>query len=207
MDDMVIVLRMAERITAVLIGGISIYFGYRLFFHLPLDTNHEGKLELPGIKIVLSRVGPGVFFAAFGSAVLYFSLTSPVSFSTGPVTGSVAQLDPASTVASFQGAGNAPPVIHSAVNSPPTPQALGLAATSIEMLNCADQLLAASGNTEGYQQELTLALQNARYTLLLSVWNESEWGPKPAVIHADINQELTADARALLTASYPGCGR
>lgn len=49
---MVVILRMVERITAVLIGGLGIYFGYRLFFHLPFEHDHEGQLELPGVKIV-----------------------------------------------------------------------------------------------------------------------------------------------------------
>ena len=73
MDEAVMVLRMTERIIAVLIGGFSIYLGYRLFFHLPFERSHKGELELPGVKIVLSRVGPGVFFGVFGTLVLYYS--------------------------------------------------------------------------------------------------------------------------------------
>lgn len=70
MDESVAILRMVKRIAIVLIGGVAIYLGYRLFFHLPFVRDHEGQVELPGVKIALSRVGPGVFFAAFGSYML-----------------------------------------------------------------------------------------------------------------------------------------
>ena len=92
MDDPVVIMRMVERIIAVLIGGLAIYLGYRLFFHLPFEHDHEGQLVLPGIKIVLSRVGPGVFFAAFGTVVLFYSITTPITVNdsiTAEVPGSL----------------------------------------------------------------------------------------------------------------------
>ena len=72
-------LRAIERMIGVLIGGISIFLGYRLFLNLPEKTDGQGKFILPGgISVYLSRVGPGVFFALFGAGViiasLYFSL-------------------------------------------------------------------------------------------------------------------------------------
>jgi hypothetical protein len=72
-------LRAIERMIGVLIGGISIFLGYRLFLNLPEKTDGQGKFILPGgISVYLSRVGPGVFFALFGVGViiasLYFSL-------------------------------------------------------------------------------------------------------------------------------------
>ena len=64
--------RALERILAVVIAGISIYLGYRLFLKLPDKTDSEGKFILPGnISIYISRVGPGVFFALFGAAILH----------------------------------------------------------------------------------------------------------------------------------------
>lgn len=76
-----IILREIERIIIVIIGGISIYLGYRLFLKLPhLDS--EGKITFPwDISILLSRVGPGVFFALFGAAVVIFSLYRTIEYS------------------------------------------------------------------------------------------------------------------------------
>jgi len=68
-------LRVIERVLAVVIGGLSIYLGYRLFIKLPEQKDSEGKLTLPGdISIFFSRVGPGVFFSLFGAAVVVVSL-------------------------------------------------------------------------------------------------------------------------------------
>lgn len=76
-------LRALERIIGVLIGGFAIYLGYQLFMHLPTQMNSEGKVVLPGnISVYLSRVGPGAFFALFGTVVVaasfYFQLKASV---------------------------------------------------------------------------------------------------------------------------------
>lgn len=73
-------LRSLERILAVGIGGLSIVLGYRLFLALPEQRDSSGTVKLPwNISIVLSRVGPGAFFALFGAAVVAFGLHSAVS--------------------------------------------------------------------------------------------------------------------------------
>ena len=77
------VLRALERILDSAIGGLSIYLGYRLFFKLPDKTDSQGKFILPGnISIYLSRVGPGVFFALFGAAVIALSLHNAIDYRT-----------------------------------------------------------------------------------------------------------------------------
>lgn len=84
---MVIVLRMVERILGVLIGGVLIYFGYRLFLSLAGKRERDhgaGEFSLAGNKIKLSRVGPGVFFALFGAGLIVFSLVKPVSLTVSP---------------------------------------------------------------------------------------------------------------------------
>ena len=79
--DTVIVLRLAERILAVLIGGIAIYLGYRLFLSIPQLADSEGRFTLPwNTSIGLSRVGPGVFFALFGSIVVGTSLFRSIQY-------------------------------------------------------------------------------------------------------------------------------
>jgi hypothetical protein len=74
--------RELERILAVAISGMSIYLGYRLFLDVKAVQDSAGKLRLPGgIAIYLIRIGPGVFFALFGSAVIALSLKNTVSVS------------------------------------------------------------------------------------------------------------------------------
>ncbi|MEQ1950505.1 hypothetical protein [Mesorhizobium sp. CN2-181] len=74
------ILRSMERIIAVIIGGLAIYFGYRLFLSIP-DQRSDGRAEISLSKdrrLLVSRVGPGTFFALFGTAVLVASYAFPV---------------------------------------------------------------------------------------------------------------------------------
>ena len=94
-DDITFLTRMGERLLGVLIGGMSVFLGYRLFAKLPDKTDSAGKLILPGgISIFLSRVGPGVFFALFGAAIVATAFsrgvetTSRVSVATTDASGS-----------------------------------------------------------------------------------------------------------------------
>lgn len=64
-----------ERLMVVGFGGLSIYLGYLLFIKVPTYKDADGKVTIPGgIVVVLTRVGPGVFFALFGSVILSVSL-------------------------------------------------------------------------------------------------------------------------------------
>src|SRR4029453_3805209 len=85
---MVIIFRMVERILGVLIGGVLIYFGYRLFLSLAGKRGRDrvaGEFSFAGgNKIKLSKVGPGVFFALFGAGLIVFSLVKPVSLTISP---------------------------------------------------------------------------------------------------------------------------
>jgi hypothetical protein len=70
-----ITFRFIERSLAVIIGGIAVLLGYRIFLKIPESRDSEGKITLPwNITVILSRVGPGVFFALFGAGVVAFSL-------------------------------------------------------------------------------------------------------------------------------------
>lgn len=76
-----IVMRMLERLVSVLIGAFSIYLGYMLFLKLPDLKDTEGKLRLPSnISVYLSNVGPGAFFALFGSVLVTLSFVYGVRF-------------------------------------------------------------------------------------------------------------------------------
>ena len=78
-------LRMIERIIGVLIGGLSIFLGFQLFKAVPHITTGEGKFEFPGGSVHLFRTGPGVFFALFGCAIIYWSFSHPIAVG-GPAT-------------------------------------------------------------------------------------------------------------------------
>lgn len=78
-----LVLRFLERITAVLIGGLAIYLGYHLFLRVPEHKDSAGKVMLPwNISVVMSRIGPGVFFALFGVIDVGIALVRPLEIGT-----------------------------------------------------------------------------------------------------------------------------
>lgn len=70
--------RSLERIVAVLLGGLAVYYGYRLFLVVPVETHSDGKILLPGLSVTLVKAGPGLFFAAFGAIVVITSLMRPI---------------------------------------------------------------------------------------------------------------------------------
>lgn len=85
-SEALLLMRMFERLLGLLAGGLSIVLGYRLFIALPEKTDSSGKVVLPGgINIWLSRVGPGLFFALFGAAIIAYSFTSTVKVTTEQV--------------------------------------------------------------------------------------------------------------------------
>ncbi|MFY9571098.1 MAG: hypothetical protein WAV20_06865 [Blastocatellia bacterium] len=78
-----LMLRFFERITAVLIGGLAIYLGYRLFLSVPEHKDSDGKVVLPwDISVVMTRVGPGVFFALYGVIAVSLSLIRPLEINS-----------------------------------------------------------------------------------------------------------------------------
>ncbi len=80
LDAGLMIARATERLLGAVIGATSIFLGYRLFLHLPQQTDSEGRIVLPGgISIWLSRVGPGVFFLLFGTALIALSLSQRLS--------------------------------------------------------------------------------------------------------------------------------
>jgi hypothetical protein len=71
-----------QRVLAILIGGVLVYFGYRLFRSVPAKRGAEagsGELSLGrASKVKLSKVGPGVFFAVFGAGLIAYSFANPM---------------------------------------------------------------------------------------------------------------------------------
>lgn len=76
--------RSIEHLVVAIIGAFVVWMGYRLFREMPLRREGEAKIALPGgISIFLSRVGPGVFFVLFGTALIGYTATRPVSYQQG----------------------------------------------------------------------------------------------------------------------------
>jgi hypothetical protein len=77
-----IILGILERAFAMIVGGLSLYFGYKLLVKKPgKKSDSRGKIALPGGgSIDLNRVGPGVFFALFGAIVVALSLYNTISY-------------------------------------------------------------------------------------------------------------------------------
>lgn len=76
------VLRILERVIVVVIGGLSIYLGYRLFHAVKATGEGAAEIKLPGdMTVMVSRIAPGVFFALFGAVIVVASLAFPVRYS------------------------------------------------------------------------------------------------------------------------------
>src|ERR1043165_6589997 len=77
----IIILVSVQRILAICVGAFLCYLGYRLFVHDPTKENSAGKITLPGgAAIYLTRVGPGVFFSLFGTAIMIVFFQSPMRY-------------------------------------------------------------------------------------------------------------------------------
>ena len=78
--------RMLERLLVVFFAGVSVYLGYRLFVQVPTLRDSSGEVKFPSLNMTakVTRVGPGVFFAIFGVAVLLSSYIHPISVESSP---------------------------------------------------------------------------------------------------------------------------
>ncbi|MGE5208861.1 MAG: hypothetical protein ACM3KL_05955 [Alphaproteobacteria bacterium] len=170
-QSLVIILRLAERIAGVLIGGLLIYFGYRLFLTLPGKRGSDsgaGEFSLAGgNKIKLAKVGPGVFFAVFGAGLIVFSLTRSVSLTMSRPAAKPAESKPAVVAASefkFVGAVSVPETDEDRVRMRAETQ------QDIVALNRALDSADAAGRSE-----LGRAVSRAKFALMEPLWAE-DWG-------------------------------
>jgi hypothetical protein len=78
--------RVIERLLVCVFAGTSLAFGWNLF-RVGVVAQQSAELATKDWRVNLKRVGPGVFFALFGSVVLAFALHSPLEIT-------VSRLDP-----------------------------------------------------------------------------------------------------------------
>jgi hypothetical protein len=155
--------RATERILLVLVGALAVYLGYSLFRHIPTASKSEGKLDLPGgVSIFLTRIGPGVFFALFGIAVIGYSVAQPVRLdlpNVAVLSGLGQRNDPPAPPASLLIAGPEPERVVAKLN--------GLVLEARQRL---DPPAAA---------EFEAAVRSAKFSVMLGRW-KPEWGDRTA---------------------------
>jgi hypothetical protein len=208
------ILRGLERIAAVIIGGGSLYLGFRLFKEIRSPKTGDGRITLPGnISIYVSRVGPGVFFAMFGTVVLAISFIRPVQTShTDAQSG---------TVNTYSGIGaGGPRADGRGGQGPSAEQARQTVLKDISILNqFGDDLIVQSKQKEA--SRLTVAAEDrervldlidrAKAALMLSVWSP-DWGDPevfrkwarhdPGYLHSDPPTDV-ARAAAIFKGQKP----
>lgn len=191
-------MRMAERILAVGIGGLSIYLGFRLFLTLPTETTSSGRFELPGYKVVLSKAGPGIFFALFGTIVLAYSFLKAPSYSD-----ETANFRGAFGTESSQAISGAPGMFESGQISDQRRHEIAL---SLQMLNCMGRVVTAAGR--GIEpDDVEEPVRNAKVALLESVWDREKWGDVEDFRQwaAGLPRSTPREVRQLYEAIHPTC--
>jgi hypothetical protein len=153
-QTLAIFFRGGERLCIVMVAALCIWLGYKLFQSLPAQHGSGGTLTLPSTKLVMSKVGPGVFFALFGGLVLWESVQTQLK--AGPVT-------------TTAGLADARQITLAAASA--DPQALIYAKNDISVLNC----LAGFAPGELGPGEAERVLHKARVSLLAPVW-QPDWG-------------------------------
>ena len=146
------VARAAERLLDVLAGVLAVYFGYRLFALLPpTQTDSNGRFELPGVKIVFARVGPGLLFAGLGVAIVAISLSRPITIDEAGVRKTTYAITPRHDSAEL--------------------------GRLLMELGCIGEAVASPA--AGYPRPAGATLDSARAALLLANWR-AEWGDPEA---------------------------
>jgi hypothetical protein len=173
--ETLIALRLAERIVAVILGGIAIYLGYRLFLRTPIRNSSTGKFDLPmNTSITLTRVGPGVFFALFGTAIVGTSFYKQIDYTEGAQTaaredGSSAAVRSDDTARRrFQGAG--PDITEAWRDSARAELRKHLAALNTVQRRLDSRL------SDFDRSRLIADLDRVKFALMEPVWGE--WGDK-----------------------------
>jgi len=173
-QSLTILLGAFQRILSILIGGMLIYFGYRLFLSLPGKRGRDGgsgEFSLGGAnKVKLSKVGPGVFFAIFGAGLIAYSFAKPMKVNI-PGAAPSAQTSPAA-----QGAPNAASGFSyaGAISVPQTDEDRArMRAETQHDIVVLNRALADTNASE--RPELERAVTKAKVSLMEPLWAD-DWG-------------------------------
>ena len=183
-----IALRALERIIAVVIGGVCIWLGQRLFLQIPEQKAGEGRIQFPGgISVYVARVGPGVFFALFGAtlvAVSFYRGIEVQSSRLGPSATSAAAASASSASSGvaferfeYRGAGGTIAAADAAARA----DARALRRKDFARLNNVSSALRRD-LPEPDRQSLMASLADVKVALMESMWDDSAdgWGDRAA---------------------------
>ena len=181
----IIVLRSLERILGVLIGGGLAWLGFRLFLDVTAKADGSGKFVLPGgTAIHLTRVGPGVFFSLFGTAIVLISFLKPVEFSKTPAAGPAAIVPNAA--AGAVASADAVTTSYSGAVSATMPTAStrkelrGLRRNTMALLNRIESDLKPNLDSEE-KSDVSIAVPQIKLALMETMWDK-DWGDFPEFI-------------------------
>jgi hypothetical protein len=190
----VIATRAVERLLVILVGALAVWVGYRLFMALPERREGESKLDLPGgVSIFMSRIGPGIFFALFGTGLIAYAATKPVSYqddrgSLGETSKALAAADSAPANRMYSGLVAAQG--GSGASGSPAPPTMDIAEV-IRGLNIA-QAQAETLTPNSLRLDATSALREAKLALMHMNWDANKWGDYDA-FHAWVTEGFAAD--------------
>lgn len=80
-----VVARGLERLMIVAAGAAAMWMGWKLFYRLNNQPDQQAEFSYKQLLVKFQRVGPGIFFAFFGSAVLAFSIFQPLRIAPGDI--------------------------------------------------------------------------------------------------------------------------
>jgi hypothetical protein len=179
--------RVLERLLVVFFAGLSVYLGYRLFLQIPDFRDSSGEVKLPSLnlRVTFSRVGPGVFFAVFGVAVLVASYMHGVTIEPSPQNQGTGNEAKAKAGGRYQGADPTAEEQEESLRR-------SVVAKTIGSLNGLQAVVSKQRlNTEGHD----LAIRDTKLVLMDLVWNP-QWG-NAAVFKDAVASEKAADERTL----------
>ena len=73
--------RFTERIAVILSATLLMWLGWRLFFIV--SQKSDAEISLGDFKLIAKSFAPGTFFALFGAALMFYSITSPLEITEG----------------------------------------------------------------------------------------------------------------------------
>jgi hypothetical protein len=184
-----------------MIGGTAVYFGYRLFLLLPTQNDSSGKIELPGFSVVMAKIGPGIFFAAFGSALVLMSLTNPLKIKTPKlhIVGATEFKQKPQTIMEES---------ETSISQSQTaaPQIIEKTRQAVQVLNCIEQIIT-ERNDVFHKDDLGEPIRLAKAALIGKIWNENEWGSKGEFESWTMLGvgNVSSAVREIYNGIYPGC--
>ncbi|TDI58218.1 MAG: hypothetical protein E2O93_03150 [Alphaproteobacteria bacterium] len=174
----ILLLRGAERLLIVAVAGLCIWLGYRLFSIVPTDLQGKGEFKALSFSLAVSKVGPGVFFAAFGAFILYQAVTNAFeqTLPAGSQTTSVVRQGGFGAPAEKSQARGGQQVVALKYlgGSSVTKADLTCGIDQISFLNCAAGIVAAKAPS-AVGETIDGAIEAGKRGILFALWQE-EWG-------------------------------